>query len=178
MCSSINTVLSWSAILRAVVCLPENITFLATRNRATMPILGKIEEFNSASTSINRYLERLEQYFVANSVPADSAESHKRRAILISVIGAKAYDVLSDLCSPTPPSEKTCAQLTTILKNHIAPKKLIIAERYRFHNCTQREGESVTAFAAKLKYLAFICQCGTNLNEALRDRFVCGLRTQ
>ena len=53
--------------------------------------LGKIEEFNSATTSINRYLERLEQYFVADSVPADSAESHQRRAILISVIGAEAF---------------------------------------------------------------------------------------
>ena len=143
-----------------------------------MPSLGKIEEFNSATTSINRYLERLEQYFVANSVPADSAESHKRRAILISVIGAKAYDVLSDLCSSTPPSEKTYAQLTTILKNHFAPKKLVIAERYRFHNCTQREGKSVTAFAANLKHLASTCQFGTHLNEALRDRFVCGLRSK
>ena len=67
---------------------------------------------------------------MANSIPADSAESHKRRAILISVIGAKAYDVLSDLCSLTPPSEKMYAQLTTILTNHFAPKKLVIAERY------------------------------------------------
>ena len=143
-----------------------------------MPSLGKIEEFNSATTSINRYLERLEQYFVANSVPADSAESHKRRAILISVIGAKAYDVLSDLCSPTPPSEKTYAQLTTMLKNHFAPKKLVIAQRYRFHNCTQREDKSVNAFAANLKHLASTCQFGTHLNEALRDRFVCGLRSK
>ena len=122
-----------------------------------MPSLGKIEEFNLATTSINRYLEQLEQYFVANSVPIDSAESHKRRAILTSVIGAKAYDVLSDICSPIPPSEKTYAQLTTILKNHFAKKKLVIAERYRFHNCTQREGESVTAFAANLKHLALTC---------------------
>ena len=67
---------------------------------------------------------------MAISVPANSAESHKRRAILISVIGAKAYDVVSDPCSPIPPSEKTYAQLTTILKNHFAPKKLVIAERY------------------------------------------------
>ena len=140
-----------------------------------MPSVSKIEEFNSATTSINRYLDRLEQYFVANSVPANSAESHKRRAILISVIGAKAYHVLSDLCSPTPPSEKTSAQLTTILKNHFTPKKLVIAERYRFHNCTQREDESVTAFTANLKHLASTCQFGTYLNEALRDRFVCGL---
>ena len=119
-----------------------------------MPSFGKIEEFNSATTSVNRYLERLEQYFVANSVPANSAESHKRRAILIPVIGAKDYDVLSDLCSPTPPSEKTYAQLTTILKNHFAPKKPVIAERHRFHNCTQREGENVSAFAANMRHLA------------------------
>ena len=132
--------------------------------------LGKIEEFNWATTGINRYLEWLEQYFVASSVPADSAESHKRGPILISVISAKAYDVLSDLCSPIPPTEKTYAQLTTILKNHFAPNKLFIAERYRFPNCTQREGESVTTLAANMKHLASTCQFGTHLNEALSDR--------
>ena len=115
---------------------------------------------------------------MASSVPADSAESHKRGPILISVISAKAYDVLSDLCSPIPPTEKTYAQLTTILKNHFAPNKLVIAEIYRFHNCTQREGESVTALAANMKHLASTCQFGTHLNEALRDRFVCGLRSK
>ena len=67
---------------------------------------------------------------MANSLPADSAKSHKRRAIVISVIGVKAYDVLSDLCSPTPPSEKMYAQFTTILTNYFAPKKLVITERY------------------------------------------------
>ena len=44
--------------------------------------------------SINRYLEQLEQYFEANSVPADSSHSHKRRAISVSVIRAKAHDLL------------------------------------------------------------------------------------
>ena len=53
-----------------------------------MPSLGKIEEFVPDSTNIDRYLKRLEQYFVANGVPVDSTESHKRRATLISVIGA------------------------------------------------------------------------------------------
>ena len=115
---------------------------------------------------------------MANSVHGDSAESHKLRPILISVISAKAYDVLSDLCSPIPPTEKTYAQLTTILKNHLAPNKLFIAERYRFPNCTQREGESVTTLAANMKHLASTCQFGTHLNEALSDRFVCGLRSK
>jgi len=39
-----------------------------------MPSLGKIEEFDPSSTNINRYLERLEQYFIANGVQADSGE--------------------------------------------------------------------------------------------------------
>ena len=117
-----------------------------------MPNLGKIEEFDPDSTNIDRYLKRLEQYFVANGVPADSTDRHKRRATPISVMGAKAYDVLSDLCSPSTPSQKTYAQLATILEDHFAPKKLVIAERYRFHNCKQREGESVSSFAANLKH--------------------------
>ena len=143
-----------------------------------MPSLGKIEEFDPASTNINHYLERLEQYFITNGVPADTGERFKRRATLISVIGSKAYDVLSDLCSPEAPAEKTYDDLATILKDHFAPKKLLIAERYRFHNCIQLEGESVSTFATKLKHLASTFNFGTHLTEALRDHLVCGLRNK
>ena len=136
--------------------------------------LGKIEEFNAASTNIN-YLELLEQYFAANGVPSGSSDSHKRRATLISVIVSKPYDFLADLCSPLSPSAKTYVQIATILKNHFAPKTLVIAERYRFDNCSLRERESVATFTADLKHLASTCYFTTLLNEALRDRFVCGL---
>ena len=91
------------------VNFPKNITFVATRY-GLRPSLGKIEEFNPACMKINRYLERLEQYFVANGVVADSAESHKKRVTLISVVGSKPYDFLADLCSPDAPSAKTYAQ--------------------------------------------------------------------
>ena len=47
--------------------------------------------------------------------------------------------------------------------------------RYQFHNCTPSEGESITAFAANLKQLASTCELVIHLNEALRDRFLCGL---
>ena len=72
---------------------------------------------------------------------------------------------------------KTYLELSVILKNHYAPKKLVIAERYRFHNCVQKDGESVSTFVANLKRLASTCNFGSYLNEALRDRFVCGLRS-
>ena len=46
------------------------------RGLSIMASLGKIEEFNPKTTNINHYLERLEQYFVANEVEADSTTSH------------------------------------------------------------------------------------------------------
>ena len=71
-----------------------------------MASLGKIEEFDPKNTNIDHYLDRLEQYFMATKVEADSSTSHRCRAILISVIGGKTYDVLTDLCSPASPSSK------------------------------------------------------------------------
>ena len=84
---------------------------------------------------------------------------------MISVIGAKAYDVLSDLCSPVAPSEKTYTQPVTILKNHFARKK-------------QSEGKSVSVFTTNLKHLALTCEFSTHLNKAFWGRFVCDLRSQ
>ena len=126
-----------------------------------MTTLGKIEEFDVRGGKIDRYLERLERYFVANNIPPDSETSSRQRAILISVLAPKAYDILFDLCSPNSPSSKSFADLKTILKSHFAPKRLTIAERYRFHNCTQTESESVSKFAANLKKLASTCEFGT-----------------
>ena len=62
----------------------RNHNILATRmgSKNIMPSLGKIEEFDPSATNITRYLERLDQYFVANGVPVHYEESHKRRATL------------------------------------------------------------------------------------------------
>ena len=82
--------------------------------------------------------------------------------------------------SVTVQKDKSYDQLATILRNRNAPKKLVIAERYRFHDCVQRDGETVTAFAANLnsKRLASTCNFRSHLTEVLRDRLVCGLRSK
>ena len=65
-----------------------------------------------------------------------------------------------------------------ILANHLSPKPLVIAERFRFHKRCQEEGESVTMFMAALRKLAEHCEFGDGLNDTLRDRLVCGLRNE
>ncbi len=49
-------------------------------------------------------------------------------------------------------------------------------ERYHFHKRDQLEGETATQYDAALRKLATHCQFTNYLEEALRDRFVCGLR--
>ena len=52
----------------------------------------------------------------------------------------------------------------------------MIAERYQFHQRSQRSSESVADYIAELRKLALHCEFGKFLNDALQDRLVCGLR--
>ena len=64
------------------------------------------------------------------------------------------------------------------LTQHLEPKPIIIAERYKFHKAEQRESESIRDYLATLQRLAETCEFGGYREEAIRDRFVCGLKTR
>ena len=106
------------------------------------------------------------------------AAGRKRVATFLTLIGSETYKLLRSLVSPAVPSTKTFVELTDILKSHLKPKKLIVAERYRFHKRHQSGGESVTSFEAGLRSLAATCEFGQFFSEALRDQFVCGIRSE
>ena len=57
------------------------------------------------------------------------------------------------------------------------PKTNFIAERYKFNSRNQREDESISEYMACLRKLASTCKFGTFLDDALRDRFVCGVKS-
>ena len=54
----------------------------------------------------------------------------------------------------------------------------MIAERLHFYCRDQRPGETVAEYVAELRRLAITCAFGTHLNEALRDRIVCGVKSE
>ncbi len=61
------------------------------------------------------------------------------------------------------------------LKSHYEPVTLVIAERFNIHRRCQQQGEHLVAdFAAYLKLLGAKCDFGAYLDDALRDRLVCG----
>ena len=136
-------------------------------------ILGKIDEFNCKIDDIDEYYERVEQYFYANDVK----DEKKQTAIFLTVIGNEAYSLLRNLFAPEKPSSKTVQVLYGKLKEHLKAEPIVIAKRYYFHSRSQRNGESLNEFYAALRNLSWDCDFKGFLDESLRDRFICGMRS-
>ena len=133
---------------------------------------GTLQEFKPEYETITAYLEWLKAYFDANDVP-----SAKRVSVLLSVIGPQTYSILRSLMAPDTPQSKSLTTITKALKEHYDPKPIVIAKRYHFHLRNQSPIENIAEYVAELRRLAASCEFGTFLDEALHDRFVCGLRS-
>ena len=108
--------------------------------------IGKVEPFQAGVDDWEQYAERLDQYFDANSITT----AEKKRAVFLTVVGKETYGLLSNLLAPAKPATKTFEELVAIVKDHVAPKPLVIAERFRFHQRTQGEAESVDASSGNI----------------------------
>lgn len=137
---------------------------------------GKPEDFHfeESEESFDSYRQRLEQYFAANGL---DTTQERTKAVFLTVVGKRAHSLLMDLCAPAKPSEKTYAELVGLLEKHYVPETNFIAERCKFHGRNQKENETISEYVASLRKLAATCKFGAFLEEALRDRFVCGVKS-
>ena len=123
------------------------------------------------------YVERLGQSFTAYGIKEDV-----RLASFLTVIGQKTYRLLRDIISPVKPAEQLLdtliKTLTMNLNYYLNPKPIIISERFKFHRRDQREDESIVQYLTALRRLAETCDFRVNREESLRDRLVCGIRSE
>ena len=131
---------------------------------------GQISEFQPELESIETYEQRVRMFLQANNV------TDKAVPVLLSIIGASNFALLSSLLAPEKTANKTINELLETLRTHFTQKRVTIAERYKFYNCSQGQDESAAQFAGELRRLATHCNFGSFLEQALRDRFVCGLK--
>lgn len=136
-------------------------------------MVGTLGEFDPKSDSMTAYIERAMMYMDANNVPQD-----RRAATLLIAIGKSTFQVLRNLVIPAKLQDKSYDNIVKTLLDHYEPKPLVIAERFNFNGRQQGPTESVTVYAAELRRLSIHCEFGFFLDDALRDRFVCGLRSE
>ena len=139
--------------------------------------IGRIPEFDPSLETFGTYTRRVEQYFIANGV--EEKEDVRRRAIFLSAVGVNTFSLLEDLIAPATVSSVSFKDIVQILLEHFEPEQSSIAARYQFNRAVRDQGESVSAFVARLRHLAKPCRfLSVTTDEMLRDRFVCGLRNE
>ena len=77
-----------------------------------MATIGKIEIFDESLEEWATYVERVEQYFIANAV-----KENKRVPALLSLMGSTS----ESLTAPAKPSSKSFKDIVLVLQNHLSP---------------------------------------------------------
>lgn len=92
-------------------------------------LFGQVGEFVEGQEEWLQYAERLGHYLAVNDI--EGAE--RKRSLLLSVIGPRAFNLLGSLVAPAKPGEKTYDELNSIMTQHHSPLPSEIIQRYQFH---------------------------------------------
>ena len=129
-----------------------------------MATYGTIGQFNPKAEKWDFYVERLEEFYVANGID----DAARKRAILNSTVGADTFKLIRDLLSPTEPKDATFDNIVDKLTKHYTPIKSPIIARSDFDSRVRLPNEPVPVFIAALRSPAKDCDY-TNLEEKLCD---------
>ena len=134
---------------------------------------GQMTSFDSSKETWSSYSERLDFYLTANKI----TDAKVKRAVFVTVIGARTYGLLKSLLQPKSPTDDdiTLQRMKDVLAAHFNPKPSPITQRYKFHTRERHEGESVATYVAELRALGEHCDFGDTLDKMRRDRLVCGI---
>ena len=130
---------------------------------------SRIEDFVPEKENWVEYEERPEYFLVANGI----TDAEKKKAILITSIGATTYTLLRSITVGV--SDKSYEDVRQVLRAHFSPAPSEIVQRFRFNSCVRKPGESVVSFLPRLRATSEHCNYGDSLEPMLRDRLVCGI---
>ena len=138
-----------------------------------MATYGTIRQFKAENEKISLYLEHVKPYFTTNDI-----KNEKIVMILLSIICLKTYGLIHNLLVPMNPKEKSFDQLAEVVKKFFDPKPLVIVKHFTFHHRNWSPNESVFEYVAELRRLTFHCSFENYFTQAMRDRLVCGARSE
>ena len=91
-----------------------------------------VGEYDPQKEDWTSYSERLQEYFTVNDVDV----APKKRAILLSVVGASFYQLVRNMVAPAKPTEKTFSNnyLVRLALEHYQPNRSVIVQRFKFNS--------------------------------------------
>ena len=136
----------------------------------TTGLVSNVNHFN-INDDWDIFIERLEQYFIANRV-----EDARKVPVLLTTISEAVYRMLKNLCDPVTPASKSFEDLKQLLTEQFKPAISVYRKRIVFDALRQSQ-ETVREWYVKVKTLAAECEFGSSLEERVKDKFVTGMRS-
>lgn len=107
----------------------------------------------------------------------DAATAQKKKALLLHLAGVEVQEVYYDdphHGDATPAGSDVYKQTVALLNGHFQPIVCIPHERAMFRKMTQKEGESVTKFARRLRHQGNLCDYGDALDMRITEQIFDG----
>ena len=105
-----------------------------------------MSKFDPAIKDWHSYVERLDFY-----CDAEIASPEKKRAVFLSICGARTYQLVRNLVSLAKPAEKTYNEIVELLNKFYSPKPSLIMQCRKFNSRARAKDESVAAYIAALQ---------------------------
>ena len=148
------------------------------------PVYSNIKPYDPNEVTLSAWVMLFDEFCMAYGIAAEPAPvapatvpiHNQRRALFLSAVGSKAFEVLRTACLPQKPNELSIPSLVEHLQQRFEPLGLKRANCLTFSKRIQRDNESVSEFISAIQDLASKCDYGANLDEALLDRLIAGLR--
>lgn len=125
-----------------------------------------LQSAGDPATPFKAWIRTFENYLLAMS--AKELPDARKRALLIHCLGAEGQRLFYTL----QVADDTYASALKAIQDFFTPKVNVVAERYRFRQRSQRNGESTLQYVASLRELATTCEFGAMEEEMIRDQLV------
>ena len=132
--------------------------------------IGSPGLFNYRTQKWSSYQAQFEQFLIVNNIKTEQ----KKTSCLIALMGAETYEILEGLMFPSKPAESNISALFQKLTDHFEPKRLKIAEQYKFWKHKQGPSQTLNEYISEVRKLASACLFPQEyLQDALRHHSLC-----
>lgn len=131
-----------------------------------------IEVFSANSADWDVYKKRLRSIFTNYGV----TDPKKMASYVLMKLDQETFRLLNNMCFPEDITAKPYDEIVKMLDQLYGRKVSVFAERVKFYELHQMEGEKVNEFHCRIRGAAATCEFGDNLLFAIRDKFITGLQ--
>ena len=131
-----------------------------------LPIHGEIEDWLERFES----MVEVNQVYLATTDP--NVQATRKRALLLSVIGAEGYRLLKAYMAPEAPNSKTYDVLKKCIVDNLVAKPSTISESYKLSQIKQETSETMSLYMSRIKLAATNCDFGDSFDRMVWDKFI------